>query len=291
MLRLSDQKGTHYFLKRSTHQGAVELGVLEALATTKMVPQVIAASVGRTTFIMGDHGGLPPRTSSDFALVLDAAAALEARNARKPLKIKSPRIIDALDDLRALQDLLADDTFGLLHGADIETVSLWHWVVDLLSRNAAFFRSLLAETQLLPRTLSHCDLHASNTGVREDGTVVIADWADAASGPAGTGLATMLDPFDLAGHLETRNSRDRGNPVVTYIDALAQLGYCSKSELSAAMRGTTVLGYLRSALDLVQYHEPDDTVRARFLASRIASASAGALIVGLGLRKGDHDEI
>lgn len=292
VLRLSDDLGAHHFLKHSVHRGAKELLVLETLASTGLVPHVVAASENKATFIMLDHGARPPGTACDFAHVLESVAMLEVYSAEKLATFRDIEAINAADDIRAFLDLLVDEALGVLQCADASTADTWAWSIDLLRRHSDFMEDLVGATRALPRTLSHCDLHTLNTGIRADGTVVIADWADAANGPAGTGLATMLDPFALASYLEFLDPDDRANPVISYIHALANLGYSSQRELSATMRGAAVLGYIRSALGLLPYyHQSYNLEFTRFMASQLAAAIAGMSIVGLGLHGDRHDRL
>jgi|GEM_PF-468918 len=132
--------------------------------------------------------------------------------------------------------------------------------------------------QLLPCTVNHCDLRRKNVAIRSEGSVILFDWDDAVSGPAGLSLHNYFSgcsrPVAFLLGLSTASALTVEQKLLleTYITELTRQGYAPKESLHLGLPGSLCLGVMAYVLSYAKFpvagQEDRDTI-AKIIKRRI----------------------
>lgn len=156
------------------------------------VPDVLALDVGRRWLLLGD-ARIRPFASDEAARGLRALARLQRAWVGRADELRAVGCPDRGPDTLAAElaeslgdlDLAAD--LAPTRGLDADQRAR---VRSLVPAVTALCREAAADG--VPLTLLHGDCHPGNAGIREDGTVCILDWSDAAVGHPFTDVYVWL---------------------------------------------------------------------------------------------------
>jgi aminoglycoside/choline kinase family phosphotransferase len=253
---LTGRRGDTY-LKLLPHGMVGEIDVLQAFdgSGCRSIPQAVAQDSDLGLLLMEDHGG----KAEGGVGVKEQTKAVRAY---VDLQVKSMSLQPQLSTLprfqadglvRQIDALVGEEGEALL----VRCLPLGEAIsmARALSSSEASIRVAASLPNPLPLLLEHGDLHPGNLAFRPDGSVVIFDWADALWAPAGFSI-----PFLVGGATAAiRQMRARGPGLCwTYLAALSDTGYATRSELELTMRGNMVAGVIHAIVGFAALRAVDD---------------------------------
>lgn len=132
-----------------------------------------------------------------------------------------------------------------------------------LSDRRSLIEDFLSQSEVLPKTLNHCDLHTDNVSETNNGTMVIFDWDDAVIGPAGMSLYRL---FNGCSHIpklinpqdELEVGQEHYRKLLNhYIDRLIENDYADLQALRKGMPAAVCAGSVLSMLSYAKFPEDD----------------------------------
>lgn len=191
--RLTGSKGERYLKCLPPEQRGTLIATSRIAALfPDVIPQVMKVDPELGLLLMAGHGGVDHKDKGSLASQQKTLATYAA------IQSKACKETDLLTSLPTIQlnQLVSDLLVFLNPNASLPNASLQcnqpkvtardflevetcQYYFELFTTRAEKLKQLVAEAELLPLTLNHCDLRPSNFASKENGDLVIYDWDEA----------------------------------------------------------------------------------------------------------------
>jgi hypothetical protein len=143
-----------------------------------------------------------------------------------------------------------------------------------ISRSA--IETMIRESDHLPLTLNHCDLHAGNIAFDPEGVCKFHDWDNAMIGPAGLSISSVAGSVADIVRWYADGLTLPDSPAMEvlslYVDALDEAGYATGTTFGPGLVGAALAGLLNRMVNYRPYPPRDEPER------KIALSDLGAII-------------
>lgn len=123
---------------------------------------------------------------------------------------------------------------------------------SLLEKRAPYLRSWIEQADALPVTINHGDLRTANASKSRDGGIMLYDWDEAITGPAGLSLHGLFSgcsalvqlQFPQINLIDLESLRQPRREFATYLGALESAGYAGNVDTKRAISAAAVAGMI-----------------------------------------------
>lgn len=243
-----------------------------------VVPNTLAVDTERGLLLQEHHGGKDlKRDVSDEQeqRILETYAKLQAEAATNQPLLKLLPKLNTQDLVPSLLNFLHPElsgtsATGLATARDFFSDNRCQYYFDLFKDRAGNLAELIEMSSRLPVTINHCDLRAGNAAVRDNNDVIIYDWDEAVTGPAGASLHNFFSGcstpcemlLDSASALLPEN-QDSRRLLESYIGTLTANGYGDRNLLQECLPGSICAGVIHYILSYGRFLPPDESYRDR----------------------------
>ncbi|CAA6824799.1 MAG: Kanamycin B dioxygenase [uncultured Thiotrichaceae bacterium] len=231
-----------------------------------VTPSVIASNADYQAIILKEHRSVPVgQHSSEHQLhrLLTSYATIQAEAVENISELQ--HFVPRVDGENLTQNLLdflnseieRDTTVGAGYFMDDEKDARRYFMA--LSDRKELLDNFLAESEELPLTLNHCDLHTDNVSEKSDGSMLIYDWDDAMLGPAGMSLHRLFQGVSSIAKLMKfhwavdESIQPLESLLNAYCGALLDQQYCDVDVLRKGLPAAVCTGSIQSLLSYADY--------------------------------------
>lgn len=256
------------FLKLVPHNGVDVITKTKAIHRQYafVTPSVIASNVDYKAIILKEHRSIPVGLNSSeqqLHRLLTTYATIQAETIESISELQP--FVPRVDVDNLVQDLLdfldteieRDNTVGAAYFMDDDKEAKGYFMA--LAGRKALLENFLAESEELPLTLNHCDLHTDNVSEKPDGSMLIYDWDDAMLGPAGMSLHRLFQGTStiaklLKFHWTVDENIQLFDPLLNaYCGTLVEHEYCDVDTIRKALPSAVCAGSIQSLLAYANY--------------------------------------
>lgn len=254
------------------------------------VPSIIASSVSSGLLLMREFDGARLTYDSPdehLAAMLRTYARIQANCAAHPELLKSLPSTDSENQLTQLLEFFKPNNkiqqvSGVTTTADsILGSSVAGKYYEVLAARQALLQSFLSRARDLPTTINHGDFRLPHAAIRSNSSVILFDWDDANTGPAGLSLhgvfsgcaapAMLLEGSDLG---DPKKAKRLLALLNIYIDELVEHGYADKKDIIHGLGAAACAGVMQYLLAYSRYDFSGQSARkeiAHIFAKRLSN--------------------
>ncbi len=250
------------------------------------VPSVMAVNRKHGAILVRDVETLPLGDSlspAQFRALLTAYADIQAKALATPELLES---VPAMDVATLVDDLLrfldpavigeGPNQVGAAFFVGEDDARKFH---EAMRAREDLLRRFISPASQLPPTLCHCNLSPQNATETDSGEIVIHNWENAMTGPAGASLPQLFNGCGTvnralgAAELDEDDASARLHRALLshYIHALATRGYADEATLRTSLPAAAACGTLHGIIkfgaqplnDLVYRKSVGELIRAR----------------------------